>query len=160
MVGGKVELGLSWDFFEGMPIVDLDAQAVLFDAFGNMVDAAFYNQLAACDGAVTHSGDNRTGDGDGDDESINVDLDALPASIKSIVFVVTAYSGGTFKAVETARGELRSVSSDGSKQVKANVFIGGHGNNTALIMCILVRNSDGTTWNLVKIGRPTEGRHF
>ena len=76
--GDIIELGLQWDFFEGMPEVDLDASAVLFDAFGQVIDAAFYKQLSVCDGAVTHSGDNRTGDGDGDDECIRIDVDKMP----------------------------------------------------------------------------------
>ena len=71
----EVELGLSWDFFEGMPKVDLDAAAVLFDSAGQVVDAAFYKQLSACDGAVTHSGDKRKGGRDGDDETIRVEVD-------------------------------------------------------------------------------------
>ena len=63
---------------------------------------AFYNNLTASNGAVIHSGDNKTGEGDGDDESIKINVDALPVDIKVIMFVVTAYSGGTFEHLETA----------------------------------------------------------
>ncbi len=60
--------------------------------------------MSAAGGAVRHSGDNRTGEGDGDDEFIGIDLDALPADIKIIAFVVAAYNeGGSFRNVETAR---------------------------------------------------------
>ena len=71
------------------------------------MEAAFYKQLEILNGAVKHSGDNKTGDKVGDDESIQVDVDRLPNDVHLIMFVVSAYSGGTFKNVETARVELR-----------------------------------------------------
>jgi tellurium resistance protein TerZ len=49
-----------------------------------------------CGGAVTHSGDNRTGDGDGDDEWVRINVDKLPSEVSVIMFVVNAYSGGSF----------------------------------------------------------------
>ena len=45
-MGTKIEVGLSWDFFVGMPEVDLDVAAVVFDARGQLIDAAFYKQLS------------------------------------------------------------------------------------------------------------------
>ena len=52
---------------------------------------AFFNQLRSKDGSVQHTGDNRTGAGDGDDESIVVDLNRVPAHVTTIIFVVTSY---------------------------------------------------------------------
>jgi len=95
--GDDVELGLAWDFFDGAPKTDLDAQAVMFDQMGVIKDSCYYNKMSAANGAVRHSGDNRTGEGEGDDEFIRLELDNLPAEIKIIVFVVTAYNeGGSF----------------------------------------------------------------
>lgn len=76
--------------------MDLDAQAILFDGMGQVVDAAFYNNMQACNGAVQHSGDNQTGEGGGDDEFIRVDVDSVPAHVTCIMFVVCAYKGGSF----------------------------------------------------------------
>ncbi|CAM9398609.1 unnamed protein product, partial [Heterosigma akashiwo] len=132
--GHDVEFALNWDFFEGMPQVDLDAQAVMFDATGKVVDAAFFNQLSACDGSITHSGDNRDGVGE-DDEVIKVDFDRLPQFVKAIAIVVTAYSGGTFQAVETANLQVRSPSAD--PPVLAEVSIGCQGSNTAFVFCVV-----------------------
>jgi tellurium resistance protein TerD len=71
---------------------------------GMIRDSCYYNNVSAANGAVKHSGDNRSGEGEGDDESIVIDLDSLAADIKVIVFVVTANNeGGSFKHVETAR---------------------------------------------------------
>ncbi|PMC11709.1 chemical-damaging agent resistance protein C, partial [Klebsiella aerogenes] len=54
-------------------------------------DFIFYNNLKSADGSVTHTGDNRTGEGDGDDESLIVKLDMIPANVAKIVFVVTIH---------------------------------------------------------------------
>jgi stress response protein SCP2 len=71
---------------------------------GVIKDACFYNKMSAANGMVRHSGDNRSGEGAGDDEFIGLDLDHLDPSIKVIMFVVTAYTeGGNFRNVKTAR---------------------------------------------------------
>jgi stress response protein SCP2 len=76
---------------------------------GSVKDVAFYNNLTAANGAVVHSGDNKTGEGEGDDESIKINVDALPVDIKVIMFVVTAYSGGTFEHLESAKAHVRDL---------------------------------------------------
>lgn len=157
--GDDLELALQWDFFEGMDPVDLDAQAVMFDSIGNVVDAAFYNQLSACDGSVTHSGDNKTGEGEGDDEVIKIDLDTLPIIVETIIFVVTAYSGGTFAHVESANATLRDINSDGSKVPIVDISIGCHGDHTAIIMCAMHKNDNGQ-WFVMDLGTPTHGKNF
>lgn len=102
--GHDVELGLAWDFDQRAPPTDLDASAVLFNQVGVIQDACFYNKMSAANGSVRHSGDNRSGEGAGDDEFIGIDLDSLSPDIKVIMFVVTAYTeGGSFKHVKTAR---------------------------------------------------------
>ncbi len=72
-----VRMGLGWDavkkrglFGSRAQSIDLDASALLFDAAGNLVDAVWFRQLRSKDGAVQHTGDNLTGAGEGDDESI------------------------------------------------------------------------------------------
>ena len=89
--------------------MDLDAAAVLFDARGQIIDAAFYKQLSIENGAVTHSGDKHNGSGTGDDETIFVDMSKLVNEVKLIMFVVSAYSGGTFKNVQRAHASLRDA---------------------------------------------------
>lgn len=56
-------------------------------------DFIFYNNLQSSDGSVRHTGDNRTGDGDGDDESIEVDLSKVPADVQKIAVTVTIHDG-------------------------------------------------------------------
>mmetsp|Transcript_36984 Transcript_36984/g.47558 ORF Transcript_36984/g.47558 Transcript_36984/m.47558 type:complete len:411 (-) Transcript_36984:99-1331(-) len=157
--GDDVEFALRWDFFQGMDPVDLDAQAVMFNSTGSVVDAAFYNQLTACDGSVIHSGDNRTGAGEGDDETIRVNFDALPSYIKVIAIVVTAYSGGTFLSVESANVMTRDLTSEGPKLL-GDVSVGCKGKNTALILAIIFQDPATGIWRLREVGQATMGKHF
>lgn len=89
----KVHVGLGWDPRTTTgDAFDLDASALLLGADGKVrssADFIFYNQPAAADGSVVHKGDNRSGEGSGDDEVINVDLAALAADVARIVFVVS-----------------------------------------------------------------------
>lgn len=91
----NVLVGLGWDArsTDGQDF-DLDASAFLLSASGkvrNDADFIFYNNLKSADGSVTHTGDNRTGEGDGDDESLKIKLDTIPADVDKIVFVVTIH---------------------------------------------------------------------
>ncbi|MBD7937693.1 MULTISPECIES: TerD family protein [Cytobacillus] len=92
----KVVIGLGWDTnkYDGGKDFDLDTSVFLLDESGKCSsdkDFIFYNQLEGGNGSVVHTGDNRTGVGDGDDESIKVDLSNVPASIAKISFVITIH---------------------------------------------------------------------
>lgn len=91
----KISVGLGWDPrpSDGQDF-DLDASAFLLTDRGMVssdADFIFYNQTRSACGSVEHSGDNRTGDGHGDDETINIDLTQLPASVQRIAIVVTVH---------------------------------------------------------------------
>jgi len=95
----RVKMGLGWDavakkglFGKGKAqTIDLDASCLLFDASGNHIDSVWFKQLRSKDGSILHTGDNLTGEGEGDDESINVDLNVVPAECERIVFPVSIY---------------------------------------------------------------------
>lgn len=91
----KILVGLGWDprATDGQEF-DLDASAFLLDANGKVrgdADFIFYNQLKSQDGSIEHTGDNRTGEGDGDDETIKVDLSRIPAEVQKVVIAVTIH---------------------------------------------------------------------
>lgn len=91
----KIVVGLGWDprATDGTAF-DLDASAFLLTADGKVrseADFIFYNQLISRDGSIEHTGDNRTGAGDGDDEAIKVDLSQVPADIEKVAFAVTIH---------------------------------------------------------------------
>lgn len=117
-----VTFGLGWDTnkYDGNEKFDLDVGAFFLDQNGKVTgeqDFIFYNQPAHPSGAVTYSGDNQTGDGDGDDETIKVDLMKVPDNINRIAFVVTIYdaenrlqnfgmvSNSYIRAINNATGE-------------------------------------------------------
>lgn len=90
-------IGLGWDTrtTDGTDF-DLDASAFLLGA-GDKVrgdaDFIFYNNLRSADGSVEHTGDNRTGEGDGDDEALKVELGRVPTDVQKIAVSVTIHEG-------------------------------------------------------------------
>ncbi|CAG9612284.1 General stress protein 16U [Bacillus rhizoplanae] len=94
----KVIVGLGWDTnkYDGQADFDLDVSIFLVGANGKVgggEDFVFYNNPIGANGSVQHLGDNRTGDGAGDDETIKVDLKNVPAHIERICFAITIYDG-------------------------------------------------------------------
>jgi tellurium resistance protein TerD len=89
----RAMIGLGWDpRTTAGEQFDLDASALLVTASGKVRsndDFIFYNQLSSKDGSVVHQGDNRTGEGEGDDEQILIDLNLVPAEIEKIVIIVS-----------------------------------------------------------------------
>lgn len=79
--------------------VDLDANCTTYDANGSLIEAIWFRDLRNRDGSIIHTGDNRTGDGDGDDETINVDLSRLNAAVKTLVFSINSFSGQSFEKI-------------------------------------------------------------
>lgn len=90
-----VAVGLGWDTRSTSGAgFDLDASALVCDSTDRVVDDShfvFFNNLTSPDGAVVHLGDNLTGEGDGDDEVVTVDLSALSPSVMRVVFAVSIY---------------------------------------------------------------------
>lgn len=92
----KVVVGLGWDVnqFDTGGDFDLDASAFLLTDSGRVSrqeDFVFFGNLTHPSGSVTHMGDNRTGEGEGDDEQIKVDLSKVPENLTRIAFTVTIY---------------------------------------------------------------------
>lgn len=90
----KFNVGIGWDInqSDSGSGFDLDASAFLLNSSEKVISNEhfiFYNNLKSPDGCVEHTGDNLTGDGDGDDETIKIDLSKLPAGCETITFVVT-----------------------------------------------------------------------
>ena len=92
----RLLVGLGWDVnkYDGGSAFDLDAAAFLLTGSGKVssdADFVFYGNLRHASGGVEHLGDNLTGEGEGDDEQIKVNLSAVPASVEKIDFTVTIY---------------------------------------------------------------------
>ncbi|PJI95112.1 TerD family protein [Luteimicrobium subarcticum] len=133
--------------------IDLDASALLVSA-GKVVDIVYFGQLRSKDGSLQHTGDNLTGAGDGDDESILVDLGAVHASVEHIVFTVNSYSGESFAEIDNAY--VRVVDSAARDAELARYTLTGSGPHTALVMARVSRTAAG--WAFTAIGAPGRGR--
>jgi tellurium resistance protein TerZ len=157
----RVRMGLGWDAQKVKGLfgkvkeksVDLDASCLLFDAANMLRDQVWFSQLRSKDGALQHLGDNLTGRGDGDDESIVVDLSAVNPEITQLVFVVSSYSGQSFSAIENAF--CRLIDSSNEQEV-ARYDLSGSGAHTAQIMAKVSRSGSG--WTMTALGVKTNGR--
>jgi len=159
----RVKMGLGWDavkkkgFFGGKKsqTIDLDASCLLFDAAGVLVDQVWFGQLTSKDGSILHTGDNLTGDGDGDDESIRVDLTRVPASVLTLVFTVNSFTGQDFSQIENA---FCRVVDESTGTETARYELTGSGQHNAQIMAKVSR--EGGAWAMTAIGAPATGRTF
>ena len=157
----KVLVGLGWDArsTDGQDF-DLDASAFLLKADGKVradSDFIFYNQLKSVDGSVEHTGDNRTGEGDGDDEAIKVDLSKVPADIDRIAFTVTIHEADArrqnFGQVRNAF--IRIVNQDNHSEVARYDLAEDASTETAMIFAELYRN--GAEWKFRAVGQGFAG---
>jgi len=131
--------------------VDLDVSAVLFDGRGKTVEAVFFGNLEGA--GLTHSGDNLTGAGDGDDETIQCNLEAIPTEVEQVFFVVNIYSRGvTFERVSNAY--CRIV--DSSQNELARFTLQEGQQQSGLIMARLFREADGR-WGFQALGSFARG---
>jgi tellurium resistance protein TerZ len=165
----RIVMGLGWDAAKaktsgflgslfgggGGGNIDLDASCLLFDEQGNLVDAVWFRQLRSRDGSIQHTGDNLTGEGEGDDEQIIVDLSAIPATVKSLVFTVNNYTGQDFSRVENAFCRIVNAADD--KEI-ARYDLSCQGSHSAMIMAKVYRHND--EWKMHAIGETGQGRTF
>lgn len=92
----NITVGVGWDTnkYDGGQDFDLDSSVFLLDATGkcaNELDFVFFNNLEGGNGSVVHTGDNLTGEGDGDDEQVKISLANVPASTEKIAFAITIH---------------------------------------------------------------------
>lgn len=157
----RVLVGLGWDArsTDGQPF-DLDASAFLLNETGktrSSADFIFYNNLSSVEGSVKHTGDNRTGEGDGDDESLKINLDLVPADVAKIVFVVTIHDaaarGQNFGQVSGAF--IRLVNEDSQNEVTRYDLSEDASTETAMLFAELYRHNG--EWKFKAIGQGYKG---
>ncbi|ALC83659.1 MULTISPECIES: TerD family protein [Bacillus] len=158
----KVIVGLGWDTnkYDGGNDFDLDSSVFLLDSTGRCASSAdfvFYNQTEGAGGAVVHTGDNRTGEGSGDDEQVKISLNDVPANISKISFVITIHEGEArnqnFGQVSNAY--VRVVNEDGNEELIRYDLSEDFSIETALITGELYRH--GTEWKFSAVGSGYQG---
>ncbi|MBX9406870.1 TerD family protein [Pseudomonas baetica] len=157
----KILVGLGWDprATDGAEF-DLDASALLLGANGKVrgeADFIFYNQLKSLDGSVEHTGDNRTGAGDGDDEVIKVDLSRVPADVDKVVFVVTIHDAEARKQSfgQVGGSFIRVVNDVTSAEVVRYDLAEDASTETAMVFAELYRHNG--EWKFRAVGQGYAG---
>lgn len=149
----RVAMGLGWDPAAGGRSIDLDASVVVVGRNGKKVDAVWFMSKSAYGGALEHAGDNLTGHGDGDDETITVDLGRLPADVAALVFVVNSFQGQKFTEVASAYCRLLDLET-GAELVRFDLTDSAP--RTGVVMSVLRRAGDA--WTMTAIGDYHDGK--
>ena len=157
----KMLIGLGWDprATSGQEF-DLDASALLVGANGKVrseKDFIFYNQLKSIDGSIEHTGDNRTGEGAGDDESLTVDLSLVPVDIDKVVFIVTIHDAEARKQNfgQVSGSFIRVVNDVTSAEIVRYDLAEDASVETAMVFAELYRN--GSEWKFRAVGQGFAG---
>ncbi|MER8183161.1 MULTISPECIES: TerD family protein [unclassified Kitasatospora] len=152
-----VTVGLGWDVRTTTGAeFDLDASAIVLNEGGKVYSDrhfVFFNNTSTPDNSVVHTGDNRTGEGAGDDEAINVNLAALPADVTKITFPVSIYDavtrGQSFGQVRNAY--IRVLNANGGAEIARYDLSEDAATETAMIFGELYRN--GAEWKFRAVGQ-------
>lgn len=156
----KLSVGVGWDpvkskgflgFGSTAKAIDLDASIVMLDENKQVVDMVWWQKKISSCNAIRHSGDNQTGEGGGDDETIDINTAALPARVKYLVVTVNSFRRQTFDQVENAFCNIY----DDKKQKLVTMNISEKGAFTGVILAVIER-TDGQ-WKVKSIGKPTQG---
>lgn len=157
-------IGLGWDTnrYDGGADFDLDASAFLLGANGKVrkdADFIFYGNLQSEDGSVRHTGDNLTGEGEGDDEVIIINLAKVPADIQKIAITVTIYDAPArrqnFGQVSNAYVRVARMANENDTtgtEVLRFDLVEEFSIETALVVCEIYRNNGEWKFNAVGSG--------
>lgn len=157
-------VGLGWDTnkYDGGADFDLDASAFLLGPNGRVrsdSDFIFYGNLKSVDGSVRHTGDNLTGEGEGDDEVIFIDFTKVPADVEKIAITVTIYDADirkqNFGQVSNAYVRVAKIANEndtvGTEQLRFDL-VEEFSIETALVVCEIYRNNGEWKFNAVGAG--------
>ncbi len=152
-----VTVGLGWDIRTTTGAdFDLDASAIISDAAGKVLSDkhfVFFNNLTSADGSVVHTGDNLTGEGEGDDEQIKVNVPAVPAEADKVVFLVSIYDADNRRqSFGQVRGAfIRVVNDADGRELTRYDLSEDSASETAMVFGELYRN--GADWKFRAVGQ-------
>jgi tellurium resistance protein TerD len=157
----KMVVGLGWDTrsTDGAAF-DLDGAVFLLNTTGKVradSDFVFYNNLKSVDGSIVHSGDNRTGAGDGDDESVTIDLARVPADVDKIAICVTIHEADQRRQNfgQVSKAFVRCVNANGNTEI-ARYDLSEDGSTEAAMIFGEVYRA-GADWKFRAIGQGFKG---
>ncbi|MDU6197749.1 MAG: TerD family protein [Intestinibacter bartlettii] len=157
-----IVVGLGWDTnkYDGGFDFDLDSAAFLLDENGKVnadTDFVFYNNLKHSSGAVEHLGDNLTGEGDGDDEQVKVDLSLVPQNISKIAFTVTIHEALERRQNfgQVSNSYVRVIDEDTNQELLNYELGEDFSIETAIVVCEIYRYNG--EWKFNALGSGFEG---
>jgi len=157
----NIIVGLGWDprVTDGTEF-DLDASVFICGENGKVradADFIFYNNTKSADGSIEHLGDNRSGEGEGDDEQVTINLGKVAADVKKLVFAVTIHDAGARSQNfgQVANAFMRIVNADGDKELARYDLSEDYSVETAMIFGEVYRHND--EWKFKAIGAGFEG---
>ena len=158
----KICIGLGWDVnkYDGGSAFDLDTAAFLLGENGKVReqgDFVFYSNLSHASGAVVHQGDNLTGEGEGDDEQIIVDLSKVPVDVTRIAFTATIYDAEERKQNfgQVSNAYIRVVDTANNNELIRYDLGEDFSIETAVVVGELYRN--GSEWKFNAVGSGFQG---
>lgn len=153
----KIKMGLGWDTnrSDTGSDFDLDGSVFLVDRTGKTTlekNFIFYNNLQSADGSVRHTGDNLTGQGEGDDEQVLVDLLRVSSDIQEIVFVVTIHEAGQRRQNfgQVSNSIIRLVNDETNQEILRYELDEDYSSETAIEFGKLYRKEN--TWRFQAVG--------
>lgn len=167
----KMCVGVNWGAIEKKSLfgrikkeaVDLDASVGLFNQDKQLMDVVYFGQLGSKCGSIKHSGDDLTGDMDGDDgldnEVIVVDLTRIPANVSQLVFVLNSFQGQDFASIPFASIRIYEGTPDRVDNIIATYDIANDASfsgKVSMIMGKLYRH--GEAWKFTSIGDSTKDK--
>lgn len=163
----EIKVGLGWDpvkqsggflkslFGSGSADIDCDASIFLLDKDSNPIDLVYFGNLRTRNDSIIHTGDNLTGDGDGDDEVILVDLERISDRVDKLLFVVNIYDcirrKQHFGMIENAY--IRIIDVKGRSEIARYNLSDDYNSKTALVVGEIYRYNG--TWKFSAIGEGT-----
>ena len=154
-------IGLGWDprATDGQAF-DLDGSAFILNANGKVdsdSDFVFYNNKTGASGALTHMGDNLTGQGDGDDETIEIDLAKMPASVDKIAVCVTIHDAESRNQNfgQVSKAYIRILNKNTGSEIARYDLSEDASTDTAMIFGEIYRN--GSEWKFRAVGQGYAG---
>ena len=166
----RVCVGVNWGAIEKKGFfgtkkqaVDLDASVGFFGADKQLMDTVYFGQLKSRDGSVSHSGDDRTGDVDGDDgldnEIITVELNQVPADVTHVAILLNSFQGQDFASIPFATVRLYEGTPTRVDSILANYNIANDekfSGAVSMVLGILYRHNTG--WKFKAVGDPTRDK--
>ncbi|MEF8703303.1 MAG: TerD family protein [Candidatus Accumulibacter sp. UW26] len=157
----KLVIGLGWDarVTDGAAF-DLDGSAFVLKTDGKVrsdSDFIFYNNLKSSCGSIVHNGDNKTGVGDSDDETLTIDLARVPAEVDKITFAVTIHEADVRRQNfgMVAKAYIRCLDANDNKEIARYDLSEDSSTETAMVFGEIYRN--GADWKFKAVGQGFKG---